>query len=166
MENGDTVSQPESNDGNTNPLPAEDGRMPPIHRRREVLRECEALIIYIARHGDVMTEANNLQEDLENLAKLIASDRSSMITPENWAELVVAYAKVTQTTYAARGVNGRSVLDTWGDTDGLFGEKTAAVAGWGAKVGGALRSLFRLPGDKDQSLSPVGCSCLPLDFSC
>lgn len=93
--------------------------------QRSILRECEALVVYIARHGDVLcpgdTEPSSDQSSRsryelfhdfsEQVAEVSIADE---IAPEQWASLMDIYAKVTAITYSEKGVNGRSVLDTFG----------------------------------------------------
>ena len=95
-------------------------------RRNEILRECEALVVYISRHGDILEEkqnSGNLNEAYVELSNLVANCARDELGTESWGKLVVAYAQVTRVTYRLRGVNGRSLLDTWGGNDPIFGTK-------------------------------------------
>ena len=85
--------------------------------RHEILQECEALVIYLARHGDALQEADELKESYNRLSSLVSQCKGRTLRPEEWTELVQAYASVTRFTYRTQGVNGRSVLDTWGERD-------------------------------------------------
>lgn len=76
----------------------------------ECLNECEALVRHISGHGDLLTE--EVEEEFGKLASLVAKCRNGEATAEHCKDLAAAYAAVTKVTMAARGVNGRSVLDT------------------------------------------------------
>ena len=77
----------------------------------DYVRECEALVEYIGRYGDVLGEADTAA--FEELASLVTKCRAAdQAAEDDWARLVGAYAKVTKLTRAAHGVNGRSVRDT------------------------------------------------------
>lgn len=82
--------------------------------RHEVLKECEALIIHVARHGDILSEDGGLKEAYKQLLHLVGRCDGRVPSSRDWPDLLDAYANVTFFTYRARGVNGRSVLDTWG----------------------------------------------------
>ena len=74
-----------------------------------LLAEANALALYIARHGD------SLSDDDEGLyASLLdtISAATASRTSAQWNALMKAYAAVTAITYKDRGVNGRTVLDT------------------------------------------------------
>lgn len=76
----------------------------PLPTEQQLIEECEALILYVARHGDVIGEDPGTVSAYEKLVDAAKSrDR---------AELRKNYAIVTRQTYAAAGINGRSVLDT------------------------------------------------------
>ena len=104
--------------------------------REEILKECAALIVYISRHGDVLPdkatdeteinqdEINDLRQAYEDLIKGVMTCNSPESTPDDWRALVMAYTKVTRFTYARKGVNGRSVLDTLGGTMQIFQAET------------------------------------------
>ena len=85
--------------------------------RHEILQECEALVIYLARHGDALQETNELKESYKQLSCLVSQCKGRTLRSEEWPHLMQAYADVTRFTYGTRGVNGRSVLDTWGERD-------------------------------------------------
>ena len=95
--------------------------IPSLQRRRELLKECEAIVVYISRHGNILDENENLPEAYNKLSQLVAKCGNHEPTPDDWNGLVVAYADVTRVTYGQRGVNGRSVLDTWGEKDWSLG---------------------------------------------
>ena len=104
--------------------------------REEILKECAALIVYISRHGDVLPdkaidEAEFSQEQIdevkkayEALIKGVMTCNNPDVTPDDWQALVMSYTKVTRFTYAHKGVNGRSVLDTLGGTMQVFQAET------------------------------------------
>ena len=76
----------------------------PLPTEQQLIEECEALILYVARHGDV------LGDDAATLGaydKLVDAAKS-----KDWIALRKNYAIVTRQTYAAASINGRSVLDT------------------------------------------------------
>ena len=84
--------------------------------RKEILRECEALAIYIARHGDILK--NDDEKDcFKRLTSLVCKCQGNDFTVEDWSNLIEEYANVSNFTYSNRGVNGRTVLDTWGRTE-------------------------------------------------
>ena len=96
-------------------------------RRMETLRECEALIAYIGRHGDILHEPNGNsipgpRSDYEELVSAVVQCRNEGLTTDNWKPLALAYSKVTQFTYKNKGINGRSLLDTWAGSQPLFGQ--------------------------------------------
>ena len=84
--------------------------------RKEILRECEALAIYIARHGDILKNDNE-KDCFKRLTSLVSKCQSNDFIVEDWSNLIEEYANVSNFTYSNRGVNGRTVLDTWGRTD-------------------------------------------------
>ena len=67
--------------------------------------ECEALIRYIARHGDVLNQSSELEEAYKKLVEAVATGET--------AAMHLGYAAVTRHTQAIAGVSGRSILDTW-----------------------------------------------------
>ena len=71
----------------------------------ELLAECEALILYVARHGTVLGD---------DAATLTAYDGlvEAVNNKNDWVNLRKNYARVTARTHAVAGINGRSVLDT------------------------------------------------------
>ena len=101
------------NDGDEN----DDTSILSLSDRHEIMQECEALVIYLARHGDVLQEANELKESYNRLSCLVSQCKGRTLRPEEWTELMQTYANVTRFTYRIQGVNGRSVLDTWGERD-------------------------------------------------
>ena len=70
----------------------------------ELLAECKALILYVARHGNVLGTDKAIQDAYDSLVDAVR-DR-------DWPKLKKNYALVTSQTNAAKGINGRSVLDT------------------------------------------------------
>ena len=104
--------------------------------REEILKECAALIVYISRHGDVLPdkatdeaeisqkEIDEVKKAYEALIKGVMTCNRPEATSDNWQALVMAYTQVTRFTYAHKGVNGRSVLDTLGGTMQIFQAET------------------------------------------
>ena len=85
--------------------------------RHEIMQECEALVIYLARHGDALQEGDKLEGPYKQLSCLVSQCHGRTPRSEDWPKLMHAYANVTRFTYGQRSVNGRSVLDTWGERD-------------------------------------------------
>ena len=86
-------------------------------KRDELIAEAEALVHYVAGHGAADTSGNDGVERLEALVVAVeAANAGSHPEPidERWTRLVIAYESVASVTYAGRGVNGRTVLDTQG----------------------------------------------------
>ena len=104
--------------------------LPPdvLHQRSEILRESEALIAYIGRHGDVLKGDKGHCTDYAKLVEAAFACRKSGVDSDSWKCLCLAYAKVTRHTYATRGVNGRSLLDTWNGLNSMFGKLSNASA--------------------------------------
>ena len=99
--------------------------------RMETLRECEALIAYIGRHGNILhdPDGNNVQgplDDYDELVSAVVECRNQGLTTDNWKPLARAYAKVTRFTYKNKGINGRSLLDTWAGSQSLFGQSASS----------------------------------------
>ena len=93
------------------------------HDKQEILRECEALVIYIARHGDVLeNEYEKNKGYFVHLNSLVSKCQNNDITAEEWEKLIEAYANTSNFTYRQRSVNGRTVLDTLGSTEGKPGK--------------------------------------------
>ena len=100
--------------------------------RQEILKECTALIVYISRHGDVLInkaddkseteqqEISEVKKAYEELVQGVMTCNGPDAKPDDWRNLVMAYTKMTRFTYAHKGVNGRSVLDTLGGTMQIF----------------------------------------------
>ena len=93
-------------------------------KRDKLIAEAEALVHYVAGHGAVDT--NDGAERLKALAEAVeAANAEAHSEPidARWTQLVVAYERLASVTYAARGVNGRTVLDTQGQPacDGTHG---------------------------------------------
>lgn len=89
--------------------------------REEYLDEIEALVKYIGRHGDVLGGSADKDSKLGDLACKAAKCRCEKATAKDWKELVDAYSAVTKATMTARGINGRSVLDTLAAADAPLG---------------------------------------------
>lgn len=102
-------------------------------RRDSLLAEANALALYIARHGDaVLGEDDALdQASYADLLTAIAAASESP-SPSEWHTLMTTYAKVTSVTYAKRGVNGRTILDT---TNGHLRAPGSYRKGWFRSVG-------------------------------
>lgn len=110
--------------------PPNAGQLGVIDTAKDVLNEAAAIATYIARHGDVLIPAaagrgptsDARRKSYEELLTAISAARDGQkngsLTSADWAELMKAYAKVTDFTFAERGVNGRTVLDTMGQTIG------------------------------------------------
>ena len=90
----------------------------------ELLRECEALVLYLARHGDVLGDDATTLAAYDCLVEAVKN--------KDWVALRKSYVRVTQHVYAEVGVNGRSVLDTM-----EFGEAPAGGGAWWRKGGWA-----------------------------
>ena len=103
-------------------------------KRDKLIAEAEALVSYVAGHGASDPNFPDGVERLKELTEAVelanAEARPEPID-ERWTRLVVAYERLASVTYARRGVNGRTVLDTQGR---LAGDDR----------GGWLRSLPRV----------------------
>ena len=89
----------------------------------ELFRECEALVLYVARHGDVLGDDE---------ATLAAYDcLVDAVKNKDCVTLRKSYVRVTKQVFAAVGVNGRSILDTL-----EFGEAASAIGGGRWRKGG------------------------------
>lgn len=75
----------------------------------DLIEEARALALYISRHGDVLPDDKHELHEKLLLAIGMVEDEPST---KGWQDLMTAYAKVTAVTYKARGVNGRTILDT------------------------------------------------------
>ena len=86
-------------------------------KRDKLIAEAEALVSYVAGHGatdqDITDGAERLKELAEAVELANAEARPEPID-ERWTRLIVAYERLASVTYAGRGVNGRTVLDTQG----------------------------------------------------
>ena len=86
-------------------------------KRDKLIAEAEALVNYVAGHGATDPNVTDGAERLKELAEAVelanAEARPEPID-ERWTRLVVAYERLASVTYAGRGVNGRTVLDTQG----------------------------------------------------
>ena len=108
----------------------------------ELLTECKAIVLYVARHGDVLKEDDKLEAAYKQLALLVSKCNHDSASSDDWQSLLVAYANVTRITFATRGVNGRSVLDTWDEL------------GDGPRVGSRIRRLL-VPSFHSKRLQPL-----------
>ena len=79
--------------------------------------ECEAIVMYIARRGDILKENDDLNTAYGELVMRVTACKSRETDACECKALALAYAKVTGFTYEMRDVNGRSVLDTWDADD-------------------------------------------------
>ena len=88
--------------------PAENGSLPdstPDPTAAELRQECEALIRYIARHGNLLDRSSGLETAYVALVEAVKNtDEQAM---------QIAYAEATRHTQALANVSGRSILDTW-----------------------------------------------------
>lgn len=71
----------------------------------ELRQECEALIRYIARHGNLFDRSSELEAAYKALVDAAVGDDEKAM--QN------AYADATRHTQALAQVSGRSILDTW-----------------------------------------------------
>ena len=71
----------------------------------ELLAECEALILYVARHGSALGDDEESLTAYDGLVEAVNKKN-------DWVNLRKNYARVTTRTHAIAGINGRSVLDT------------------------------------------------------
>lgn len=110
--------------------------------REEILKECAALIVYISRHGDALTnkatdkggpsqqKINEVKQAYEMLIEGVMKCNNTKATPDDWQKLVMAYTNVTRFTFAREGVNGRSVLDTLGGKMWIFQTESKKPQRW------------------------------------
>ena len=80
--------------------------------RPEFLEECKALVNHVANYSEYLAEEDGSIDAFNKLSELVCHCCDEPQKFNEWHELVLAYAKVTHYTYAAQGINGRSVLDT------------------------------------------------------
>ena len=86
-------------------------------KRDNLIAEAEALVHYVAGHGATDTLGTDGAERLKALAEAVEvanADAHPEPISERWTRLIVAYERLASVTYAGRGVNGRTVLDTQG----------------------------------------------------
>lgn len=83
----------------------------------EFLKECDAIIVYIARRGDIWKDNADLKKAYIELVKRMSACKDRVPDAGEYERLAGAYADVTRFTYEMREVNGRSVLDTWDADD-------------------------------------------------
>ncbi len=81
-----------------------------------LVEECEALVLYVARHGDILDDDESVKTAVTALSQAIAACRAEPDDRDRRSKLLDAYATVTRFTARTRGVNGRSVLDTMAKT--------------------------------------------------
>lgn len=74
-----------------------------------LLDEANALALYVARHGDSLSDEN--KDIYVSLLEAISAAESSR-SSAHWQALMKAYADVTAITYGVRGISGRTILDT------------------------------------------------------
>ena len=96
----------------------------------ELLLECEALIRYVSRHGNLLEHRKKFKTDFGELVDVVAvagksTKVSDSLDADIQASLQKAYAKVTGHTQTVVGVSGRSILDTW-ETEGHRAGKTGS----------------------------------------
>ena len=94
---------------NENSTTSNKSRQSPLPCEKELLQECEALILYVARHGDVLKEEGKADDEaFAAYDGLVAAVNQK----DDWVNLRKSYARVTARTRAAKGISGRSVFDT------------------------------------------------------
>ena len=108
----------------------------------EILKECAALIVYISRHGNILTdkatdaggttqkEIDEVKQDYKMLIEGVMTCNSANATSDDWQKLMMAYTGVTRFTFAREGVNGRSVLDTLGGKMRIFQTESKKPRRW------------------------------------
>lgn len=101
------------NDGDEN----DKASMPSLAECHDILQECKALVIYLARHGNALQGGDEIEESYKQLISLVSQCKGRPLSSEEWQNIMQAYTNVTRFTYETQGVNGRSVLDTWGERD-------------------------------------------------
>ena len=80
-----------------------------------LLEEAKALALYVGRHRSGLFEekaGSGGKDDPCDALLLAIANATSSPSAESWTTLMEAYTRVSNVTYAKRGVNGRSVLDT------------------------------------------------------
>ena len=91
--------------GNETDAGADEDVASPDPTAGQLVDECQALIRYIARHGNVLNHSEKLEEAYKELVEAVES--------QDGAAMHLSYAAVTRHTQAIAGVSGRSILDTW-----------------------------------------------------
>ena len=81
-----------------------------------LVEECEALVLYVARHGDILGDDESVKSAVTDLSQAIAECRAEPGDRGRLSKLLGAYAEVTRFTARTRGVSGRSILDTMAET--------------------------------------------------
>lgn len=84
-----------------------------------LVEECEALVLYVARHGDILGDDEAVKFAVTDLSQAIAECRAEPGDRGWLSKLLGAYAEVTRFTAKTRGVSGRSILDTVAETRAL-----------------------------------------------
>ena len=59
--------------------------------RYEILKECEALVIFVVHHGDILKEQDQ-KYSFRKLSSVVSKCRDGTPTTEEWQKLVEAYA--------------------------------------------------------------------------
>lgn len=75
-----------------------------------LIAEANALALYVARHGDTLPDDTG--KALYDALLQAVANATSKCSADHWKALMKTYAEVTAVTYANRGVNGRTILDT------------------------------------------------------
>ena len=97
-----------------------------------LLREANALALYIARHGDRgLAGAVDPQDTPYNDLLVAIAGVTASRSASDWQRLMTTYARVTAITYEKRGVNGRTILDTGNVGTGARGSsRWSRIVGW------------------------------------
>ena len=106
--------------------------------------QCVDLVCGAARH--ILDADGGLDEAFRELVTVTSQCRDDAAGEGEWSKLVVAYAAVTRITFRERGVNGRSVLDTWETSCEVPVERTGDAGGSGR---------FGLGGQRLEICAPV-----------
>lgn len=84
--------------------------VPAIDEQTEKVAEAEAMVWFIANRGDLLGDDDARRDAYKELQDAISAAKAG--TDENLNALLYAYSKVSAFTYAEKGVNGRTILDT------------------------------------------------------
>lgn len=109
--------------------------VPTIAEDSEKIAEAEAMVWFIASRGDLLGDDDARRTAYKELQNAISAAKAG--TDENLTELLYAYSRVSAFTYAEKGVNGRTILDTQGK-----GEHYKEKAGTG-KAGRMFHQLSK-----------------------